>query len=180
MKALHKLTDAILVDRVAAGDTGAFEVLFKRYSAKIYRFIYFRIKDQAIIDDMVNDLFLKIWEMIQSDTRIKNFQALLYKMTRNAIIDHYRTRKEHLDIDTATDITTDEDIFEAVSLEDDIRAMLKVMDDLQDSYKEILQLRYIEDLSHDEIAEVLDKTTGAVKVQIHRAIKQLKSLHSNE
>lgn len=180
MKALHKAQDAILVDRVAAGDARAFEILFKRYAPKLYRFIFFRIRDEALIDDFINDIFFQVWQRIQDGKKIDSFQAYLYTMARNTIIDHYRTRKQDFDLSHATSLEDDTDLESHVVLKNDIESILRLVDQLSENYKEILILRYVEDLTITEIAELIGKTTGAVKVQIHRAVKQLKVLQKKK
>ncbi len=180
MNALHKLTDRILTDRIVAGDADAFGILFNRYSKKIYRFAFFRIKEQETIDDIVNDVFLQFWQMCQSGTYIDNTKALIYKITRNKIIDYYRTRKEHQGLDKAVAIIDDFDIHSDILKDSEVQKLLQNLNMLKTEYKEVLQLRYVDDLSISEIAIVLGKSVGAVKVTIHRAIQKLKIIYSNK
>jgi len=180
MSALQKLTDKILADRATAGDVDAFGVLFKRYSKKVYRFAYFRIHDQESIDDIVNSVFLQLWEVCQTGVRIENIKAYIYRIARNQIIDHYRLRKDHVDLKEAQIVLDETDIHDDMIKNSDIQNLLKNLDKLRDEYKEILQLRYIDDFDLEEISLVLDKSIGAVKVTIHRATEQLREIYNKK
>lgn len=181
MKALHSFTDKVLVDRAQAGDLSAYEVIFKRYSGKVYRFIFFRIKDSASVDDLVNEVFLKLWQQLQKGVSIKNVRAYIYQMARNSVIDHYRTRREHVDITKIEHVLESEyDMVAENMTQSEIRELLKRMSNLRDDYQEMLHLRYVEDFTITEIAEILKKSKGAVKVTIHRAVKKLQDLYDQE
>lgn len=181
MKALHTFTDKVLVDRVQAGDIDAYEILFKRYSGKIYRFVYFRIREQETVDDLVSETFLKLWQQLADEKKIKNLQAYLYRIARNIVIDHYRARKEDVDISAVEHVLeADIDLTHDVTIQSDIKEMMHKMNSLSDDYQEILQLRYVEDLTIAEIAQVLEKSKGAVKVSIHRAVKKLQEVYQDE
>lgn len=181
MKALQKFTDKILLDRSRAGDSGAFAVIFHRYAKKIYRFIFFRIKEKDLADDLTNEVFLRMWEQIRAEKKIDNLQAYLYKITRNLIIDHYRRQRAEVDIEKAKHLIDDEqDLLADVSLDSEVKDLLSKIEFLRDDYREILLLRYVEDFSIAEIAEILDKSAGAVKVMTHRAIKKLKEIYNSD
>ncbi len=178
MNALHKLTDKILADRSAAGDTDAFGILFNRYSKKVYRFIYFRVREQETIDDIVNNVFLQLWEVCQSGVRIDNIKAYIYRAARNQVIDHYRMRKDHLGIEEAHEFADDIDVHQDMVKDDDVKNLLKNLDKLKIEYKEVLQLRYVDDMDIEEISLILEKSIGSVKVTIHRAIQKLKEIYN--
>ena len=181
MKGLQQFTDKILLDRSRAGDTTAFGVLYHRYVGKVYRFIFFRINEKDLVDDLTNEVFLKTWQQIQAEKRIDNLQAYLYRVTRNLIIDHYRQRREQIDIEKVEHLVDDaQDLLDEMNLNTEIKDLLKKIDELRDDYKEILLLRYVEDLTIKEIADILDKSVGAVKVMTHRAIKKLKEIYDQD
>ena len=181
MKGLQKFTDKILLDRSRAGDSSAFAVLFHRYVSKVYRFIFFRIKEKDLVDDLTNEVFLRIWQQIQAEKKIDNFQAYIYKITRNLIVDHYRQRREQVDIDKVEHLIDEtQDLLSGINLDSEVADLLKKIEYLRDDYKEILLMRYVEDLTIAEIADILDKSPGAVKVMTHRAIKKLKEIYDDQ
>lgn len=181
MNPLNKFTDQILLDLCQAGDANAFEVIYNRYVDKIYRFVYFRINEKDMVDDLTNEIFLKTWRQIRDNKKIDNLKAYLYKITRNLIIDHYRTRREQIDIEKVPHLVDDgQDLVSEINLTDDLEYLKKKIKNLRTDYREVLIFRYIEDLTIAEIAEILDKTEGAVKVMTHRAINKLKEIYDQE
>jgi len=115
---------------------------------------------------------------MSSDKQIDNFRALLYKVARNLVIDFYRKSGKELAI-------FDEDqikqlIDESINLEeelvkkDDVRIVFSALSELSEDSRELILMRYAQDLSVKEIANVLGKNNGAIRVALHRATKQLK------
>ncbi len=181
MKALQRFTDKILLDRSRAGDSGAFGVIFQRYAKKIYRFIFFRIKEKDLADDLTNEVFLKMWQQIQADKKIDNLKAYIYKITRNLLIDYYRKQRDEVDIENAKHLIDDnQDLINDITLTSEVIELLTKIEFLREDYREVLLLRYVEDLSIAEIADILDKSPGAVKVTTHRAIKKLREIYNSD
>ncbi len=181
MKAHITFSDSILVERAQTGDADAYGVLYRRYVGKIYRFIFFRIKDSEAVDDLTNDVFLKFWKLIQSGATVQHVKAYLYKIARNSVIDYYRTRREHVELQEAHNIVDDgQDVMGDVMMNDDIRQLLQKIESLAHDHKELLLLRYVEDLSIAEISKIVGKSKGAVRVAIHRATAKLKTVYTSE
>lgn len=177
MKSWQKFTDKILLDRAGAGDADAFGALYQRYVGKIYRFIFFRIKEQEQVDDLTNEVFLRTWQQLSDSLKIDNLSAYLYKTARHLIIDHYRSRREQVNIESIELVDESSDLPAELLSDQAVGELLKNIDKLRDDYREVLLLRYVADLSIKEIATVIDKSPGAVKVAIHRAIKKLKDIY---
>ena len=84
-----------IVKAAANGDEQAFASLYDTYLDSIYRFIYLRVEDQQTAEDITSNVFLKAWEKLDKyQFRGVPFRAWLFRIARNAVIDHYRTRKE--------------------------------------------------------------------------------------
>jgi RNA polymerase sigma-70 factor (ECF subfamily) len=152
------------------------EELFKWLNEPIFKYVYIRCGyNRELAEDITQDIFIKVWE--KRDTFNPNKSSLknwVYVIARNQIIDKYRKKKIFVsNIDEKIENTTGK---EDSSIEDDLmlEGILKSMDRLKDSDKEVIVLRYIQDLEIEEIAQILGKSKNATKVMIHRALKKLK------
>ena len=170
--------------RIKNRDKDAFAAAYDMYVEQIYRFIYFKIgnkKEEA--EDLTSSVFLKTWNYIK-DTEIKEktLKALIYKIARNAIIDEYRKKALRDDVsldqsENAQNIADDrQDIIGDIDINLDKDKIILKLNALKDDYRELIILRYIEDLSISEIAQIQGKTKGAVRVEAHRALRALKNL----
>lgn len=174
--------EKILIGRLKLKDKEAFGQLYDIYIDRIYRFIYFKVSKKEEAEDLTSQVFLKIWQHAL-EGKIKlgvSFQALLYKTARNLIIDYYRHAQGIYSLEEGEEKgqeiadeseDTEKKIDEATELEN-IEEKLKT---LKSEYQEIIVLHYINELSVKEIADILNKKSGAVRVTLHRALKTLKN-----
>ena len=128
----------------------------------------------------MQETFIKTWEYISRGGEIKNIRAFLYKVANNLVIDESR-KKKALSLDALMEDGFDFGADERGKLENIISAKeaLALMQKLDDGYKEVVLLRYVEDLSPKEIAEILGETENMVSVRIHRGIQKIKELIKN-
>jgi len=173
--------DKFLIAGSLAGDDQAFGKLYDKYIDEIYRFILMRVRSNEEAQDLTNEVFLKIWQYISTnDSDIDNVRAFLYRMARNIVIDGYRkSGKEVLALDDdMIESLPDEsiDLEGEIEKEDELKSVLSVVDKLPDHQRELILMKYVQDLSVKEIAQVLEKSRGAVRVSLHRAVKKLKTL----
>ena len=173
--------DKFLIAGSLAGDDQAFGKLYDKYIDEIYRFILMRVRSNEEAQDLTNEVFLKIWQYISTnDSDIDNVRAFLYRMARNIVIDGYRkSGKEVLALDDdMIESLPDEsiDLEGEIEKEDELKSVLSVVDKLPDHQRELILMKYVQDLSVKEIAQVLEKSRGAVRVALHRAVKKLKTL----
>jgi len=162
-------------------DKDAFGELYDIYIDKIYRFVYFKVSSSAEAEDLTSQIFLKVWQLIL-DNKIKtgqSFQAFLYTLARNTVIDFYRhSRKEKGDIslEEAADISAAGEIEKEIDIKIEMERLSLKLKKLKSEYREALVLHYINELSIKEIAEILNKKRGAVRVLLHRAVNSLKEI----
>jgi RNA polymerase sigma-70 factor (ECF subfamily) len=161
-------------------DPEAFAKVYDLYIDKIYRFVYFKVSDQELAQDFTSEVFLKTWEYINTGKEINNLNALLYATARNIVIDHYRRKSQHnVSIDEVIEQTEEVlavDISEGLMNKIDVQMLEQFLKELKDEYREVLLLKYIEDFDLQEIAQIMGKKNGAVRVLLHRATKSLKDL----
>ncbi len=166
-------------------DPDAYGELYDLYVERIYRFVFFKVRSKEDAEDISAEVFLKVWQYIKnSDTKIGNLNALLYRTARNAVIDYYREKRR-------TDLSlTEQEYFEKivdsrnmereVEMKIELETVEKYLDQLKDEYRDVLLLRHVESFSLDEIATIMQKSSSNVRVILHRATKRLKELmHDN-
>ena len=169
-----------LVEKVQRGDTNAFGEIYDLLLDKIYRFIYYRTGNKEDAEDLTETVFIKMWKSISS---YKNkglpFEAWVFRITRNIVIDYYRTKKLSVSLDEGLIDTlpdnkiSHEDILHDKMLKEMIFEKLKY---LSDNYREIIILKFIEEKNNKEISEILEKPIDQVRVLQSRALKALKTL----
>lgn len=163
-------------------DPEAFGELYDNYAPRIYRYIYFKVATRFEAEDLTAEVFLKTWEYVHKrEKRITSFQAFVYRLARNIVVDHYRSRvqqNEHnIEDDKLTNIPvpSENSSEEILIRETDMAAVQTALQKLKEEYREAIVLRYIEGYSIGEIAKILEKSKGAVRVTTHRAVEALKN-----
>ena len=173
----------ILIKKAQKGDEAAFAVIYDAFMPQMYRYVFLKVSNQQEAEDLTHDVFVSAWENIGSyKPRGYSFATWLYHVARNKVIDFYRTHRHHLDIEEV-----DEDVFksperieEAVDLSLEYDKVREAISQLHTSYQDVLILRFVEDLSHQEIGEIMEKSEGAVRLMQHRAVQTLKEILRKE
>lgn len=162
-----------LIGEAIEGESSAFGFLYDHYQPKIYRFVLLRVGRREEAEDITHQVFLHAWQRV-GEYRLLGFpfSSWLYRIARNAVIDHYRTRRDHVAIEEV-------EIEESKSPEHDADVALQIarvrtaLLGLKEEHQDVIVMRFIEELSIKEVASILDKTEGAVKLLQHRAMKEL-------
>jgi len=173
-----------LLERASNLDEEALSELYDRYEMKIYSYIYRRTSDQSLAEDLTSQVFLKMLEAIHNDkTWRSSFSGWLYRIAHNLVIDHYRTRdrQKQISIDDAP-VMPDTGIspVRAAEIALDSEYLKSAIRRLTDEQALVISLRFLEGYSFGEIAEMMDKTEGAVKALQHRAVATLRQLLVHE
>ena len=172
-----------ILKQAQTGDSEAFGLIYDHFFEKIYRFIYFRVGHKEIAEDVLSDTFVKSWQKINQINSPEALSGWLYQIARNNIIDYYRLKKETISLDDVSETLLLED---AVNPVDSVNATLQqkrildVLDQLSLEQQQVIKYRFFEDLSNQEIAYVMGKNEGAIRVLQHRAIIKLKELLSKK
>lgn len=158
----------------------AFLKAYDDHSDALFRYAMFKTSNRELALDIVQDTFTSVWEYIAKGGKIDNIKAFLYRTLGNKIIDSYRKKQsESLDnlIDEGYDIGFDDrQKMEDLLMGENVWSEVTKMDK---SHIEILTLRYINDLSIKEIADVLEQSENNISVRIHRALEKLKEKLEN-
>jgi RNA polymerase sigma-70 factor (ECF subfamily) len=159
----------------------AFGELYDLYNDRIYRFILFKVGSKEEAQDLTAETFLKCWNHISRNKPIVNLNALLYSIGRNLVIDYYRKQKAEKEIssDEILEIIPDakaEKVLKNINVRSESEAVFKAMDKIDGKYKEILILKFIDELTNNEISEITGMPEGNVRVTAHRATEALKKV----
>ena len=170
-----------LIKAAKTGDSSSFGTLYDHYITPIYRFIYLKTSSREEAEDLTHEVFLSAWRNMPSyKHKGFPFSSWLYQIARNKVIDHFRTRKimapiEEIvqsELDIPVLINTENDLDLALDLE----KIKYAMQFLPEEHQNVIIMRFVEDMAPKEIAEILGKSEGSVRLVQHRAIRNLKSI----
>lgn len=142
---------------------------------QIFRFVYFKTNKKETAQDLTSETFLSVLKYLK-ENEVENLKAFLFQTARNKIIDYYRQKDRMVYSDEVVELNTEASDPRNETNRYDAELIIKKLDMLDDADKDILIMRFIEDLDIKEIAEVLDKNQIAVRVQISRALKKARKL----
>lgn len=165
-----------LVKKAQTGDREAFSEIYKIYFVKIFRYCKFNINDEFEAQDICQETFVKAWKSIQkfdSDRGDWSIQAFLFKIARNLIIDKSRKKRE-LHINEYQEIETNEDFYKDIERKNNIDIVKQVLDRLEETERQIIILRFFEEMDTKEIANILNIKDGALRVRLHRTMDKMK------
>jgi RNA polymerase sigma-70 factor, ECF subfamily len=170
---LTHCTDEELMQKIVKGNAQAFEALYDRYSALMYRFFYRMLgQNAALSQDFTQDIFLKIVEKPTLFDPNRSFKSWIYSVATNKCKNAFRDKKDVQSIDNQVfeceeniEFRIDSQVFEA--------HLMTAIDALEMSVKQCFVLRYLEDLSIREIAVIVGIPEGTVKSRLHHTTKKL-------
>jgi len=164
-----------LVRAASQGNKSAFEAIYHEFYPKISRFVHFRVNSKEFSEDLIAEIFIKAWEKLQEEERIVSFQSWVFTIARNQVIDHYRTRKNYANLAELENVIEYEDnAIAAIDLDIASKKFLQALEFLNPDQKQVIRLKFIEDLDNEEISAIMEKPTGTIRVIQHRAILELK------
>lgn len=177
-------TDVELVARSLAGDQEAFRQLVLRFERPVLSVISRLIRDPATAEDVAQETFVKAYRHLARYEPEHRLASWLFKIAHNTAIDHLRRRRpETVPLETPSSEgegnwekfpAPEHEGPEAQTARAELaRAVELALGELREQYREILELRFQQGLSYEEIAEIMGLALGTVKVQLHRARKQL-------
>lgn len=174
-----------LVEQAVSGSADAFGELYSTHLDSIYRYIYFRVGERLEAEDLTEMVFLKAWEALPGylDKGFP-FTSWLYRIAHNIVVDHHRRRQR---VDPPDDrIQIENRAEEGVStlgkiIENEERTELAMaISRLPDEQQQVIILRFIEGLSHTQVANIIGKNEGTCRMIQHRALTALNKVLSRE
>ena len=184
------IPDGDLVQRCLDGEEEAYRLLVQRYQRPVYSLVHRMVSSPDDATDLTQETFVKVFRALDQFDQNRNFSSWIYKIASNQAIDYLRKRKLRT---ISIHADPDDNDRPALDLEDpgpppdsSLDASLRrehlagLVDRLAPHYKVVVELRYQQQRSYEEITEILDLPLGTVKARLHRAHHQLKGWLSGE
>ena len=164
--------------------TKKFQKVYEEQSDAIFRYCLFRVSERETAIDIMQESFMRYWDSLSKREKIDNDKAFLFTIARNLVIDWYRKKKSvSLEAMNAKygDDNDDFDLSDGLTLNDlelsaEARTLIGKINLLQPTNRQVVYLRYVEDLGPKEIAQILKLSPNVVSVRINRGIEELKKL----
>jgi RNA polymerase sigma-70 factor (family 1) len=175
-----ELTDESLTALLKSGDPTALETLFRRYYKSLCQYCAIYTKDFAAAEEIVADLFIKLWEA-REDSNILHLKNYLFVSARNLAFNHKQKKKAPLDFteDLALHAHLSPDVntpFKILSGRESYDRILRVIDTLPERQREVLLLNRVDQVDKHRIAELLGISVRTVETTLYQSIKQLRLL----
>jgi RNA polymerase sigma factor (sigma-70 family) len=178
MKPEKKLSDEELVKLfIATQDNRYFEVIYDRYSEKIYRKCYSFVHNSAKSEDFMHDIFLKLLLSLSNFKETAKFSTYIYSITYNYCIDNIRQSKKLQEVEITGDFEEDDSSQWADIREMDIQKLDNTLNKISLEDKSLILMKYQDDLSIKEIGDALNLTESAVKMRLKRAKEKVKNIY---
>jgi len=160
-----------LVEKAVTGNFAAFGELYDIFIDRIYRYVFYQVKDKMTAEDITEEVFLKAWKAIRScKGREKTFSSWLYRIAHNQMINTLRSMKKF----TPLEKVEISDPKQEIGADMEHQELLKTLDCLPEKQKQIIVLKFIEGLDNREIGKIMGKSEGAIRITQMRALAALR------
>jgi RNA polymerase sigma-70 factor, ECF subfamily len=179
VKAYKEMTDEELIVSVQKGEDQAFEHIVQRFQGKIFAYIMRLTNHRDHAHEIAQDVFLKTYKHIHRFDTERKFSSWIYRIAHNESVNWLkkktRAKVESLDahVENGFQAASAQNIENELIIKQDKQTVHQAIDKLPEKYKEVMELRYLQDKSYDEIGEKLDKPINTVGTLINRAKKKL-------
>ncbi|GAX91889.1 RNA polymerase sigma factor [Effusibacillus lacus] len=160
-----------------------FASLYDEYFDKVNRYLRYRIGNYWDADDVTAVVFTKAFEACRRDGVSGHFGPWIFRVAQNAYVDYLRKKGRTLTADQELDGEISDGKWqteEALMVNENTRTLHQMLEQLPDEYRDVVSMKYIAELKISEIATVLDKSEGAVKTLLYRAIRKLREMYEDE
>ena len=170
--------DPDLPDVLAAqADTAAFATLYRRYLDRVFGYAFYQLRDHHDAEDATERIFLATLRALPGfRDQGSTFRAWLFRIAHNTVANTHRSRSRRRTEpipDWFERPAPDADPARLLVVADQLREVRRAIEDMPDDRRQVVLLRFVDELSTAEIAEVLDRSPGAVRVLLHRALRDL-------
>lgn len=175
---MGKITDEELVARVKQGDIASFEVLVERYEKPLFYYARQVLMDSDCAEDAVQEAFLLAYKNIQGFDVKRKFSSWIYRIVHNESINLLRARKKVTVLDEAVEVAWEGDLAQSVRKKLDspesVRILRKAFEKIPSKYREVVYLRFYQEKSYEEIAEIMHLPVNTVGTYLSRAKQSLR------
>jgi RNA polymerase sigma-70 factor, ECF subfamily len=180
MTGLIEADEAVLLKEAQQGNPDAFGALYACYAPRIFRFLYAQLDDRLDAEDLTEEVFLKTWQALPNyRSRGAPFSAFLYRIAANTLVSHLRVKSRpngHLSLNEREYEDTIPDLADHFSSKAEHSQLRQSISQLKREYQTVLVARFISDLTTEETAQMMGKSSGAVRVLQHRALAALRKI----
>ena len=186
MENFNMLADDVLVARYSKGDNKAFDELLARYQSKLFNYIYFIVRNLEVAEDIFQETFVKAIVTLQQGryTNDGKFAAWITRIAHNLVIDQFRIERnentisnDEADVDLLNDAKLVEGNIENQLVNDQVlKDVRKLIDELPDCQREVVFMRYYQDLSFKEIAEITGVSINTALGRMRYAIMNMRRI----
>jgi RNA polymerase sigma factor (sigma-70 family) len=172
------LTDEIIMEHVKEGNLAEMSVLFERYHLWIYNFFFRLTYDMDVSQDLTQNLFYRMIKYRNSYNGDYSLKSWMFQIARNLHLDYCNSEKKTAEVmrrteNNHTEIPDEDAIYE----EEDYQRLDRALSNLPQAQREMLILSRYQGMKYEEISVVMNQSVPAIKVAIHRAIRQLRSIY---
>lgn len=158
-------------NRPGAGEPHEIGALYDRFAPELYRYIYHRLGNKTLAEDLTAEVFLRVLDMPRAPN---DWRAYLYRIAHNLVIDSFRKNPRVLEQADEWILDEQNDPVERAEIADEQRRLRKAIARLSADQQQVIVLKFIEEMSNAEVARILQKPEGAVKALQHRALTNLR------
>lgn len=164
-------SDAQLIKLAAEGDDRAFEHLFMRYNEAILHLFEQRLDNKDLADDLLQETFIKVYLHLADYSESYTFGQWVYTIARNTLVDHLRRRADDVSIDEKfiAPMATTPSPEESVIINQRTAHFEASLNEIPEDYRQIIEMRFLDEYTYEEIAEKLGRPLNTIKTQIRRA-----------
>lgn len=171
------MRERLLFKKIKKGDRESFKLLFHHFYPKLVIYAQNYTHNKQKSEDLVQDVFLQIWECAPQLDLHTSLRSYLFAMTRNRCIDYLRSLRvydAHQTLEKLPDIRIEREQAFNETQKNDHKKVMVLVDSLPEKMREIFRLKYIEDYTYAQIADSLDISLNTVKTQLKRAKSKLR------
>ena len=162
-----------------------FSVIYEQYINKIYRFVFLKVGTEAVAQDIASEVFVRAWDRFKAGKKqkgaeqasgIENIQAFLYRIARNLVVDYYRqnTRFKTVSVEEIWKPDSRIDLNKDAEVDSEMNQLRFALSKINETYADVVVWRYLDQFSISEIAKILNKSEGAIRVLLFRGLKDLR------
>jgi len=154
-----------------------FAYIYDRYVKKVYLFVYLKVSSQEIAEDITSRVFTQSWNRFKEVKQFENPRAYIYRVARNEVVNYYREKSKIKIVSTESiEISGPKpEIEKEAQAKSDLEEIKKAVSLLKDDYQNVVIWHYLDNLPVKEIAGIMEKPEGTVRVMLHRALKEVKN-----
>ena len=151
---------------------------YTTYQKALNTYAFFKVSDKTTSEDLVQDTFIKTWSYLVKGGEIQTMKAFLYHILNNLIIDEYRKNKP-----TSLDVLLEKGFEPSIDISDrmvnvlDAKSAVLLISQLPKTYQKVMSMRYVQDMSLEEMSRTTGQTKNTIAVQLHRGLVQLKKIY---